>query len=111
MPQQIPKTVVFFDSKKEAHIALQKCRRWLQESNKHKYSKHQAKETIKIFHQNTVKIDKKAIIAEFQKLGKNSSVHVIFATEALELGVNLPDVQHVVLYGLPKGEKPAIMWQ
>jgi superfamily II DNA helicase RecQ len=36
---------------------------------------------------------------------------VIFATEALGLGVNLPDVRRVVQYGLPKDEDPAIMWQ
>lgn len=36
---------------------------------------------------------------------------MIFATEALGLGVNLPDVRRVILYGLPKGGEPAIMWQ
>ena len=36
---------------------------------------------------------------------------MIFATEALGLGVNLPDVRRVIQYGLPKGEEPAIMWQ
>jgi superfamily II DNA helicase RecQ len=111
MPQQIPKTIVFFDSKKEAYAAMQECRNWLQESGKHKYSKKQARETIKVFHRNTAKSDKEAIIAEFRRLAKGSSIRVIFATEALGLGVNLPDARRVILYGLPKGEDPAIMWQ
>ncbi len=111
MPQQIPKTIVFFDSKKEAYTAMQECRNWLQESDKHKYSKKQARETIKIFHRDTAKFDKEAIIAEFQRLGEDSSIRLIFATEALGLGVNLPDVRRVILYGLPKGDEPAIMWQ
>jgi superfamily II DNA helicase RecQ len=36
---------------------------------------------------------------------------VIFATEALGLGVNLLDVRRVILYGLLKGGEPTIMWQ
>jgi hypothetical protein len=111
MLQQIPKTVVFFDSKKDAYAAMQECRNWLQESDKHKYSKQQARETIKVFHRDTAKFDKEAIIAEFQRWANDSSIRVIFATEALGLGVNLPDVRRVILYGLPKGEEPAIMWQ
>jgi superfamily II DNA helicase RecQ len=111
MPQQIPKTIVFFNSKKDAYAAMQECRNWLQNNDKHKYSKKQARETIKVFHRDTAKFDKEAIIAEFKRLGEDSSVRVIFATEALGLGVNLPDVRHIILYGLPKGGEPAIMWQ
>jgi hypothetical protein len=111
MPQRIPKTVVFFDSKKEAYTSMQECRNWLQESDQHRYSKKQAKETIKVFHRDIAKFDKETIVAEFQQLCEDSSIRVIFATEALGIGVNLPDVRRVVLYGLPKGEEPAIMWQ
>jgi superfamily II DNA helicase RecQ len=107
--QQIPKTVVFFDSKKDTYTAMQECRNWLQESDRHKYSKKQARETIKVFHRDTAKLDKEAIIAEFQRLADDSSIRMIFATEALGLGVNLPDVRRVILYGLPKGGEPAIM--
>ena len=66
MPQQIPKTVVFFDSKKDAYAAIQECRNWLQESDKHKYLKKQAREMIKVFHHDTAKFDKEVIIAKFQ---------------------------------------------
>ena len=69
---------------------------WLQESDMHKYSIKQARATIKVFHRDTAKFDKEAIIAEFQQLGDRSSIRVIFATEALGLGVNLPDVQRVI---------------
>jgi hypothetical protein len=109
--RKIPKTIVFFDSKKDAYTAMQECRNWLQKSNKHNYSKKQARETIKVFHRNMAKFDKESIIAEFQQLAEESSIRVICATEALGLGVNLPDIQRVVQYGLPKGEEPAIMWQ
>ena len=111
MPRRIPKTIVFFDSKKEAYTAMQECMNWLQESETHKYSTKQARATIKVFHRDTAKFDKEAIIAEFQQLGDCSLIRVIFATEALGLGVNLPDIRRVVQYGLPKGEEPAIVWQ
>ena len=111
MPQAIPKTIVFFDSKRDAHAAMQACRNWLQNSDNHKYLKSQARETIKVFHRDTAKFDKEAIIAEFQCPAEHSSIRVIFATEALGLGVNLLDVRRVILYGLPKGQEPAIMWQ
>src|SRR5580700_4692511 len=90
---------------------MQEYRNWLQESDKYKYSKQQARETIKVFYRDTAKFDKEAIIAEFQRLADDSSIRVIFATEALGLGVNLPDVRRVILYGLPKGGEPAIIWQ
>ena len=66
---------------------------------------------IKVFHRDIAKFNKEVIITEFQQLGDHSLIRVIFATEALGLGVNLLDVRRVVLYGLPKGEEPAIMWQ
>ena len=108
MPQLIPKTVVFFDSKREAYACLEACRNWLQQ---HGYSEKQAKETIKIFQRDTAQFDKEKTIAEFQKLDESSLVHVIFATKALEMNVNLPDVQQIVVYGLPKKEKIATVWQ
>ena len=110
-PQRIPKTVVFFDSKQEAYRCQAKCRNWLQRSSQHIYSEKQANETIKVFHRDTAKFDKETIIAEFQRLAEDSSIRVIFATEAMGSGVNLPDVRRVVQYGLPKGEDIATFLQ
>jgi superfamily II DNA helicase RecQ len=108
-PQNIPKTIVFFDSKNEAYAVMHESWNWLQD--KHGYSEELAKQTIKIFHRDTATFDKEIIIAEFQRLGGDSSIRVIFATEALGMGVNLPDVRRAVQYGLPKGEAPAILLQ
>ena len=44
---------------------MQEYRNWLQGSNKHKYLKKQAKETIKVFYCNTAKFNKEAVIVEF----------------------------------------------
>lgn len=109
IPENIPKTVVFFDTKNEADAAMRRCRKWLQK--KYNYSEKQATAVIKFYQRGTAKFDKEAYITEFQRLGEDSSVRVIFATEALGMGVNLPDVRRVVIYGLPKGLEPAIIWQ
>jgi superfamily II DNA helicase RecQ len=107
----IPKTVVFFDTKKEAYLALEKCREWLEKSEKHRYTSRQIQCTIRIFHRTTAQYDKEAIIAEFRQLAMESSVQIIFATEALGVGVNIPDIRRVVQYGIPAGYHPAVPWQ
>ena len=109
MPCQIPKTIVFFDSKKEAYDAMAACRNWLEESEDHRYSKKQAGETVKVFHRDTAKFDKQSIIATFQRPAEESPIRVIFATEALGMSVNLPDVRRVVQYRLPKGGEPTVV--
>lgn len=53
---------------------------------------------IQIYHHNTASTDKDFAIAEFAN--PQSRVRVLFATEALGLGVDLPDIKRVVLYGL-----------
>ena len=107
----IPKTVVFFDTKKEAYLALKKCREWLEKSEKHRYTSRQIQCTIRIFHRTTAQYDKEAIIAQFRQLAMESSVRIIFATEALGVGVNIPDIRRVVQYGIPAGYHPAVPWQ
>jgi hypothetical protein len=92
-PHLIPKTTVFFDTRKDAYSAMEDARRWLQESGYHRYSNRQILQAMKIFHRKTVPIDKKAIISEFQKHREESLLRVIFATEALGIGANLPDVR------------------
>jgi hypothetical protein len=107
----IPKTVVFFDTKNETHWALEKCREWLGKSDKHRYTSRQIRCTIRVFHRTTAQHDKEATIAEFRQLAMESSVRIIFATEALGVGVNIPDIRRVVQYGIPAGYHPAVPWQ
>ena len=66
MSQKISKTIVFFDFKSNAYIILNECQKWLQKSEKHRYSEKLIKQTVKMFHYNTVTFDKKTIFAEFQ---------------------------------------------
>lgn len=101
--QDIPKTVVFFDSRKHAHVALQQCIKWFQKIQP-SFTPKQARQVIRVYHRHTAKADKQAIIFEFQRPGAESS-------EALGLGTDLPDVRRVVLYGFPRTLDPAVVLQ
>jgi superfamily II DNA helicase RecQ len=83
----------------------------LKKSDNHHYTPQQIQCTIQVFHRNTAQHDKEATITEFWQLAMESSVRVIFATEALGVGVNIPDIRRVVQYGIPRGYHPAILWQ
>lgn len=105
----VPKTVVFFDSKKVAYSTKDQLRMWLQMSDNHLYSEAQSSQVVVVFHRELAKADKEAIITEFQQ--PDSRIRILLATEAIGIGVNLPDVRRVVLNGLPKDDEPAIPWQ
>jgi hypothetical protein len=71
---RIPKTIVFFDSKEEAHTARQRCCKWLHTNNVFGYSKTQARETIVIFHRDTADEDKNMYLQDFRRLDKVSAI-------------------------------------
>ncbi|EED19717.1 conserved hypothetical protein [Talaromyces stipitatus ATCC 10500] len=90
-PHEFSKTIVFFDSKREVFSALD-C-------------------MVDDLYSDTHDLDKAYITSEMRKPGTESSIRVVFATEALGIGVNLPDIQRSVLYGLPKNLLPATLLQ
>ena len=44
-----------------------------------------------MFYQSILSKSKKSILAEFKKLAKFLRIQIIFVTEAIGIGVNLPD--------------------
>ena len=42
--------------------------------------------------------NKKAILAKFRKLAKSSKIRIIFAIEAIGIGVNILDICWVIIY-------------
>lgn len=111
MPGDIPKTIVFFNTTREARHAREFMRSWLQDSEAHSYERSTAEQTVQVFHRRLAEHDKDSIIAEFQKPAQNSSIRVICATEALGIGVNLPDVRRVIQWSIQKETDPAVFWQ
>jgi hypothetical protein len=118
-PSQIPKTLVFFDSKKDAYTAMKGCRYWLQHNKQpdeanaqhRNYTLQEAMDTVKVYHGNTARANKEALIKELQNPGSLSKLRVLMTTEALALGVDLQDIDQVVLYRFPKNLQPATLWQ
>lgn len=110
-PSNIPKTIIFFDTKDDVRKACKNLRHYLQKHPRYCYSKHKAYDIMQQFHRDTYNNNKDKIIQELQKLGKESVLQVILATKALGLGVNLPDIRQVIQYGLPTSLAPAVLWQ
>lgn len=73
--------------------------------------KDNARAVVRLFHRRLADRDKEAIITDFQQLGKHSIARVICATEALGVGVNLPDVERVVQWSIDQETEPAVFWQ
>lgn len=107
----IPKTVIFFDSKKEVHAAHKAMIQYLMDHPCFQYSKQHCVSILKTYTRDTATKDQELTVAELQKPGCESCIRVIFATEALGMGVDLPDIRRCVLYGLPKNLLPAIYLQ
>jgi len=47
---------------------------------------------LAVFHQSISSKGKKSILAEFRKLAESLKIRIIFATKAIRIGVDLPDV-------------------
>ncbi|KAJ5557569.1 hypothetical protein N7513_003155 [Penicillium frequentans] len=118
-PSRIPKTLVFFDSKKDAYAAMENCRHWLQHDKQPEganmqhcsYTLHETMNTVKVYHSNIAETDKEAMIKDLQKPGSQSKLRVLVTTEALALGVDLQDIDQVVIYRFPRNLQPATLWQ
>lgn len=116
-PSQIPKTLIFFDTKNDAYNAMDACRYWLQQNKQpeggqyYNYNSQEALDSIKVYHSDTAKVDQDAMIQELQKPGSQSKLRVLMTTEALALGMDLLDIIQVVIYRFPKNLEPATLWQ
>ena len=53
---------------------------------------------LAIFYQLILSKGKKLILAEFRKLVKSLRVQIIFTMEAINININLLDIQRVVIY-------------
>ncbi|KAI5297531.1 hypothetical protein KEM56_004754, partial [Ascosphaera pollenicola] len=107
----IPKTIIFFNSKSEAAEAQYAIIMYLREHPCLKFTRAQALASTRVYLKNTYELDKKEIIKEFSKPGTESPVCVALATEALGLGVDLPDICRVIQYKLPQDFELSVIWQ
>ena len=64
---------------------------------------------MQYYHSRVADEDKKRISKAFY--GDQSPIRIVVATEALGLGVDLPDIKRIVQYGVPKLLDMAVLWQ
>ena len=116
LPQkEVPKTVVFFDTKKEAIAARDCCRQWLrynfqpERGTPRQYTEKEAKATIQIYNRNTPDEDKEAILREFAD--PDSPLRALFSTEALALGIDLPTIVRAIQFRIVRNQEIATLLQ
>ncbi|KAI5309835.1 hypothetical protein KEM55_002302, partial [Ascosphaera atra] len=96
---------------REANEARQVLQQYVRLHPRYRFSDAVARDIIQVYIRDTFMLDKKAIISTFRKPGNDSELSVIFATEALGIGVDFPDIRRVVQYKLPNNYEPAVLWQ
>ena len=60
--RQIPKTIIFFECRKEAHKAAGECQDWLLSIRPQHFTHCQLERALTVFHRNTSATNKKAIL-------------------------------------------------
>jgi superfamily II DNA/RNA helicase len=94
-PQNIPKTILFIDGKTKVASVAQAL---IDELVLIGYSVSQASSMVEEFHSFTPSHNKDRVLDEFRKA--DSDIRILVATTAVGLGMNLPDIERVVVYGL-----------
>ncbi|KZZ96177.1 DNA helicase, ATP-dependent, RecQ type [Ascosphaera apis ARSEF 7405] len=110
-PCEIPKTIIFFNTRQEAHNAHEAIIQFLRTHPHFQYSKRMCLDMLKVYTRDTPEFDKKSIISKLQILGEECPIRVIFATEALGMGVDMPDIRRVIQYKLTTSDEPSVLWQ
>ena len=92
--QKLPKTMIFFDSKRDQRLALLLCRKWLEDAG---LENHEAKRIVGIYHAGIRESEKQTIRTAF--LPADSETRVMLVTEAMGMGVEIAAIEVVIQYG------------
>ncbi|KIV98313.1 uncharacterized protein PV09_09841 [Verruconis gallopava] len=120
LPERIPKTIVFIDGRRKIANAVHQLRSWLSEKtscDEIGYNttatatprSHQAIQIIQEFTARVAVHDRKVRYEEFVK--PESTIRIMVATAVLGTGVNIADVQRVVIWNFPIDRTLAEVWQ
>ena len=120
-PEQIPKAIVFVDSRVGVGEAARCLRRLLvhstsKTSNSARYSENRSgidrgdvNTVVEEFTSTVAQHDKDVRYAEFKSA--SSQIRIMVATTSLGMGVNVPDVERVVVWRFPLGKDLGDVWQ
>lgn len=105
-PQSIPKTMIFTDTRTRCCDMTNKIRQWLQHLG---YTEVLATCTVRPYYSTMVEVDKDRALNDFAKSG--SQTRILISSEALAHGKDIPDIDIVVIYGMPPDKEPSVFWQ
>jgi len=120
-PAQIPKTVVFVDGRVKVQKAagclqtmlLQKTDGTAESGQRYgldnERSRYCVTSVVETFTSHVSRHDRDFRYSEFKK--EDSRIRILVATTSLGMGVNIPDIERVVLWSFPLGDDPADHWQ
>ncbi len=119
-PKELPKTIIFLDSKDQCEVLAQYLRRLLVLSTAKnlprsrfevdaRNSAYDVFNVIQTFHASVQKYDQDVRYVEFLKPG--SLIRLMVATTSLGMGMNIPDIKIVVNWKFPIGDSVSEAWQ
>ena len=104
--RDIPKTVIYIDSKPRLIEARWSLCKYAQETCG--FSKEFARKVIQRYDADVRDADKDII---FNNLASDSDCRIVLATVSLGMGMDIPDIVRVIQFGLPKSPSLADLWQ
>ncbi|KAK4232675.1 hypothetical protein C8A03DRAFT_39742, partial [Achaetomium macrosporum] len=105
--RKIPKTIIYVDSKPQLIAARYTLIRHLRK--KYGILKTLGRKVIRRYDADIRSADKDMIYAEFAK--PDTECRIVIATVSLGMGMDLPDVERVVQFGLPPAPSLSDIWQ
>ena len=108
---EICKTVIFVDSITELQAMRRVILNWMR---KLRYPAKKSQQWVKTYFASMAKADKTKIAADFGSLNETGngqvcpSCRILIATTAYGLGIDNPDIEQVVLWGLPRSVADAL---
>lgn len=103
----IAQTVVYVDSSKLTTSAVDYLRRALVEHKGFKPAV--ANSTVVNFHSRVCTLDKENRFEEFRK--PDSNIRIMIATTSFGIGINIPDIDRVIVYDFPTDKSVQDTWQ
>jgi superfamily II DNA or RNA helicase len=94
-PKRIAKTVVFVDGITMIRKAVKKLRQWMIRKG---CTADIASHTVEMFTSSIAETDKDRVLSEFRS--EKSRIRILVATSAFGIGMNIPDIEKVVQYGM-----------
>ena len=92
-PEQLAKSLIYFDSKATTRQALDTLRGWLCDAG---LSSKESRQVVKVYYSDFEKDEKREIAEAFYKA--NSPCRLMLATDAMGMGVELEDLKIIVQF-------------